>query len=78
MIVECNVWCVSNTKELIELGLDEGDTWFPFTFRSEHVIAVKLAGENDFLGDDKACIYIGGDHFTIDRTYKEVVKMLSI
>lgn len=73
MIVECNVWCVGNTKEQIELGLPEGDSWMPIAIDFSIVVAIKLSGENDFIGDDKATIYFQNNYLTVDISYKNAL-----
>lgn len=75
MIVECNVWCTGNAKDLIEMGLPEGDTRMPIAVDFRRIFAVKLCGPNDFLGDDKASVYFGDHCITLDITYKEAVKL---
>lgn len=71
-IVETEVWCIKHNQQEQELlGKPEGDQWMPIVFRMDHVISVKLAGENDFIGDDKAHITLStGDQFTIKITYE--------
>lgn len=74
-IIECNVWCVANDQNR-DLGLPEGDEWMPFAFDISKVFAVKLCGPNEFVGDDKATIYlIGGEHMTIDITFIEMISL---
>lgn len=75
MIVECNVWCIDAPKELIEIGLPEGDRWMPIAIDFENIDAIKLAGENDFIGDDKSVVYFGDNQLTIDITFKEAVRI---
>lgn len=75
MIVECNVWCTGNSKDLIEMGLPEGDSWLPLTIDFRKIIAIKLCGANEFLGDDKASVYFADQCVTIDITYKDAVKL---
>lgn len=75
MIVECNVWCIDNTPEQIEIGLPEGDRWMPFAIDFNVVEAIKLAGENDFIGNDKATLYYNGNHTTVDITFNEAIKL---
>lgn len=76
MMVECNVWCVDNPKDQIDLGLPEGDRWMPVTIDFRKIDYIKLAGENEFIGDDKAVIvFASGNNITIDIKYTEAVKM---
>lgn len=75
MIVECNVWCVGNPEKLIELGLEEGDSWMPFAIDFNIVESIKLAGENEFLGNDKATLYYNGNHTTVDISFTEAIKI---
>lgn len=70
MIVECKVWCTENSQNE-RLGLPEGDCWMPITFDFKKVECIKLAGSNDFLGDNKACLYTSSGMFIIDMTYSE-------
>jgi hypothetical protein len=72
MKIECNVWCVENPTNQ-DLGLPEGDIWLPCAIDLTKVVAIKLAGENEFIGKGKAVVYINGEHFTIDKSYKELV-----
>lgn len=74
-IVMCNVWCVSNTKTEIDLGLPEGDKWMPIAVDFSKIVAIKLAGENEFLGGDKPVVYLPNDNFTIDIPYQQAIKM---
>jgi hypothetical protein len=75
MILECNVWCSEDDKSR-ELGLPDGDVWMPISIRVEAIITVKLAGPNDFIGENKATIYISGhQYFIVDKTYDEVIKI---
>jgi hypothetical protein len=75
MIVECNVWCVAAPKEQIEMGLPEGDQWLPIAIDFDRIDAIKLAGDNEFLGNDKALIYFNGNSLTIDISYIEAVRI---
>jgi len=75
-IVTCNVWCVLNTKQEIELGLPEGDKWMPIAIDFSKIVAIKLAGDNEFIGDDKSVIYVsGGENFTTDIPYQQAINM---
>jgi hypothetical protein len=74
MIVECNVWCIAN-PEAERLGLPEGDTWMPFIIDFKDVKSIKLCGPNDFIGDDKATLYLDGNHVTIDITFDEAKRL---
>ena len=69
-IVECNVWC-SESDENAKMGLPDGDVWMPIAIDFDKVISIKLAGPNDFIGDDRATIYLHGGsvNFIIDITY---------
>lgn len=68
--IECNVWCVAADKNHIEMGLPEGDQWMPILINMDEVCTVKLAGENEFIGDDKSCItFKNGQQLTIDIPY---------
>lgn len=74
MIVECNVWCVGNDPKLIDMGLPEGDSWMPIAIDFRRVIAIKLAGPHEFVGDDKATIHLEhGLCFTTDIPYRNAV-----
>lgn len=75
MIILCNVWCNGNSNENISLGLPEGDSWMPFAVDFTKICSIKLAGENDFLGNDKATIYTNNQHFTIDITFFDALKL---
>lgn len=75
MIIECKVWCVGNSRALVDMGLPEGDSWMPFAVDFCKVDIIKLAGESDFLGNDKACIYVSGDNFTLDISFIEAIKL---
>jgi hypothetical protein len=74
-IIECNVWCVAHSeKEQDLLNVPEGDMWMPLTFDLREIAYIKLAGETDFIGDDKAVIaFKGGFDLTIDIPYNEMV-----
>lgn len=75
-IVRCNVWCVRSSKQEIDLGLPEGDSWMPIAIDFSQIIAIKLAGENDFIGNDKPVIYLSGsENFTIDIPFQKAVNM---
>lgn len=74
MIVECNVWCIDNPPEHIEMGLPEGDRWMPISIDFSIVVAIKLCGENEFIGDDKAVLYFDGNYLTVDIKYTDAVK----
>lgn len=74
MILECNVWC-SESDENRELGLPDGDCWMPIAIKLSEIVAIKLAGPNDFIGDGKATINFHGSSFIIDVTYNEAVKI---
>jgi len=75
MIVECNVWCVGNTTQQIDLGLPEGDRWMPIAIDFSTVVAIKLAGENEFVGDDKSVLYFDNNHLTVDIEFKDALKI---
>ncbi len=75
MIVECNVWCINNSPEHVAMGLPEGDAWMPIAIDFSSVVAIKLCGENEFLGNDKAVLYFDSNYVTVDFTYKEAVKI---
>jgi hypothetical protein len=72
-IVECNVWCVANSQDQIDMGLPAGDSWMPFAIDFRVISSIKLSGENDFLGNDKATIYYSGREVTLDVPYKEAI-----
>jgi len=74
-IVSCNVWCVDNERSLIEMGMPEGDRWMPIVIDFSIVEAIKLAGESEFIGDDKATVYFNNNYLTLDLTYKEAVQI---
>lgn len=74
MIFECNVWCSESDKNR-DLGLPDGDCWMPIAIKYEAVLAVKEAGENDFLGKGKATIYLNNEHFIIDIPYQDFKKI---
>ncbi|HEY3385374.1 MAG TPA: hypothetical protein VGK46_02625 [Saprospiraceae bacterium] len=76
MIIECNVWCVDTPKEQINLGLPEGDRWMPIAIDFSKVVAIKLCGENDFIGDQAPVVYVGYDQdFILDIPYMEALKL---
>jgi hypothetical protein len=72
MIIECNVWCVKDAENE-NLGLPTGDAWMPIAIDLSKVNSVKLAGQNDFIGDDKAAVQLPNQVMTIDIPYKEFV-----
>lgn len=72
-IIECKVWCTANDAKLIDLGMDEGDQWMPIAIDLDRVCAVKLAGENEFLGNDKATLYF--EHVTTDIKFTDAIKL---
>jgi hypothetical protein len=71
-IIECNVWC-SESDEEARMGLPDGDCWMPISIDFDHVSAIKLAGPNDFIGDDKATIYLPTANVIVDLTYAEAI-----
>lgn len=73
-ILNCNVWCSDNDKAR-DLGLPDGDCWMPIAIDFTKVSAIKLAGPNDFIGDDKATIYLPYGTVIIDITYNEAVEI---
>lgn len=73
-VVECNVWCVGDEKAA-SMGLPEGDSWMPFAVDFCTISSIKLAGETDFIGNDKATIYFHGREVTIDIPYRQAVKL---
>lgn len=74
--IECKVWCVGNSAKEIEMGLPEGDSWMPYAFDMRAAESIKLAGANDFLGNDKATInFKSGMSVTIDKTFQEMVEL---
>ena len=71
-----NIWCSADaTKET--LGIDSGDCWMPICFDWRDVLAVKECGENEFLGEGRATIYIMGDHLTIEMMFEEAAQKFS-
>lgn len=77
MIIETSVWCESE-NEYAGMGLPKEDCWMPFIFNVGDVIGVKLAGESDFLGNDKATIYMkSGESFVIQTTFREMTQHFS-
>lgn len=69
------MWCSENDKNR-DLGLPDGDCWMPISIDLLKVEAIKLAGSNDFIGDDKATIHLqSGAHFIIDMKYEQAVKV---
>lgn len=74
MIIECNVWCVLN-PENESLGLKTGDTWMPFAIDFNSVVAIKMCGENEFLGSDRATIYFASEVVTIDKSFSEAIEI---
>jgi hypothetical protein len=75
-IVETEVWCVANSEDHIRLGLPEGDSWMQMSIDFKSIIAIKLSGETEFLGNDKATIYFGyGASLTINITYQEAINI---
>lgn len=74
MILETKVWC-SEDDEAKKMGLPDGDAWMPISFDLDKVDTIREAGYNDFVGEGKATIYIGGVHFTINMEYRSVVKI---
>lgn len=71
-IIECNVWCVASDTAA-DLGLPEGDQWMPIAIDFRTISAIKLCGETEFLGTDKAVVYFNGRDVTIDIPYKDAV-----
>lgn len=74
-IVQCNVWCVDNDEKQIEMGFPEGDRWMPIAIDFSQIRHIKLAGENEFLGNDKACLGFDSGTMTVDITYDDAVKI---
>lgn len=74
VILDCNVWCVADDRAK-DLGLPEGDSWMPFAIDLTTISAIKLCGENEFLGSDKSTIHYPGGIVTLDVPYTELVKL---
>lgn len=66
---------MGNSAAHIDLGLPEGDRWMPFAVDFSQVEVIKLAGESDFLGDNKPVIYINGDNYTLDIPFDQAVRL---
>lgn len=73
-ILCCSVWC-SGDDELRKLELPDGDLWMPIAVKISSIIAVKEAGENDFIGVGKATIYTPNEHFIVDIKYDDMVQI---
>ncbi len=70
--IECNVWCIAGNQKEIELGLPEGDQWMPIHINLLDISYFKLAGQNEFIGDDKVCVtFKNGNQVTLDITYNK-------
>lgn len=74
MIFETEVWCHTATEREREMGIPDGDQWLPIAIDWDKVLAVKLAGENDFYGADKASVYVSDQHFIINCSYKRAIE----
>jgi hypothetical protein len=75
MILDCRVWC-QDGEDNENLGIQARNLWIPISIDLTTVVAVKLSGPGDFIGKDKAVLYMGGhEPITIDKTYKEVVQL---
>lgn len=68
------MWCTAVAQADV-LGIDPGDQWMPVMIDFSKVMIIKLSGENDFLGNDKANLtFIDGTHITIDLPYTKAVE----
>lgn len=47
----------------------------PFAIDFRTISSIKLAGETEFLGNDKATVCYHGRDLTIDMTYNEAVSI---
>ena len=74
MLLECNVWCSENIQNR-DLGLPDDDVWMAITIKLDAILTIKEAGPNELLGEGRATIYIGNEHFIIDKTYIEVLEL---
>lgn len=75
MIVECNVWCTKDSK-LTDLGVDENnDCWMPIGIDFSKIEHIKLAGENYFIGNDRAAVGCSNGILIIDLTYEHAMKL---
>ena len=74
MILQTEVWCSADDKAR-DLGLEDGDCWMPIAIDWRKVATIKLAGPNDFIGEDKATIYVDGVHFIIKMKFTDAVEM---
>lgn len=73
MILETEVWCSADDKAR-DMGLPDGDIWMPIAIDFDKIDTIKEAGSNDFIGEGKATIYVGGVHFIIKMDYKSAVE----
>lgn len=75
-ILLTEVWCTANTEESIRLGLPEGDSWMPIVIDLKSIVAIKLSGETEFLGNDKATVYFNyGSSLTINVAYEKAIQL---
>lgn len=74
MILETEVWChADEAKE--SMGMDSGDCWKEIAVDMSQVIAIKKAGENDFIGSNKSAFHFDGFHFVLNIDYDVAVKL---
>jgi len=75
-IILTEVWCVANSQDHVNLGLPEGDSWMPMAIDLKSIVAIKLSGETEFLGNDKATVYFSyGSSLTINIAYEKAIKL---
>lgn len=78
MVIECNVWCSDSDEDdqLSKLGIDSSDDcWMPVAIDFSKIEHIKLAGKNDFIGDNKACIGMKSGIMIIDIPYEKAVRI---
>lgn len=70
-LIHCRVWC--GDRKLEEMGVETNE-WLDMAIRLGHITSIKETS-GDFIGERKAAIYAGLDHFTTDMDYDEAVKI---
>jgi len=81
-IIETQVWCYGKSQEEVDreqtLGITidaPDDVWLPFAVDFDKVIAIKQAAETEFLGPNRATVYINEERLTINLSFEEAVEI---
>lgn len=74
-VVNSEVWCYERDEDPIMGTGKSGDSWMPITFDMNDVLTVKEAGGNDFTGEGKTTIFIGGRDFIINMEFEKAKQL---